>query len=163
MEPPCDGAVAGGTRGAGDAEPVASGGQVFFPDVFEVVDRGSALVDRDGWGAGDGEDVEGEIEVCEWVGGKIEGTACGISEGAVPDEEGGEFGAEGAWGEIEEEVGGARGEGDEAPCGVGARGGEVGGLAGAGEDGVAEGDVEFACAEGGVEGDGGGFGPAWEF
>lgn len=72
MEPPCDGAVARSTWGAGDAEPVAACGQVFFPDVFEVVERGSALVDGDGWSAGDGEDVEGEIEVGEWVWGEIE-------------------------------------------------------------------------------------------
>jgi hypothetical protein len=75
--------------------------------VFEVIERGSALVDGDGWGAGDGEDVEGEIEVGEGIGGEIEGTAGGICEGSVPDEEGGEFGAEGAWGDVEEEVGGA--------------------------------------------------------
>jgi hypothetical protein len=75
--------------------------------VFEVIERGRALVDGDGWGAGDGEDVEGEIEVCDWVWGEIEGTAGGICQGAVPDEEGGEFGAERAWGDVEEEVCGA--------------------------------------------------------
>ncbi len=52
---PCDGVVAGDAGAAGDSEAVVACGEVFFPDVFEIVDGRGGLVDGDGSGAVGGE------------------------------------------------------------------------------------------------------------
>ena len=127
---PCDGEFAGGACAAGDAEAVVACGEVFFPDVFEIVDGGVALVDGDGRGAVCGEEFEGEVEVDErvraWSEAAAGDDAC---DGAVPDDEGGEFCGDGAWLDGEAVVGGGAGcEGVVVPCFVRAWGGLIGEL-----------------------------------